>query len=144
MAYSTFKGGIHPHKRKRFTREKPIQEYYPRGELVYPMLQHIGGPAVPVVKVGERVLKGQMIARADGYISSPIHASVSGIVKAIEPRMTVSGNMMESVVIENDNQYERMPLESIKPWQDLEPGERILKIQKAGIVGMGGAGWITA
>lgn len=143
MAYSTFKGGIHPHKRKRFTREKPIQEYYPRGELVYPMLQHIGGPAVPVVKVGERVLKGQMIARADGYISSPIHASVSGIVKAIEPRMTVSGNMMESVVIENDNQYERMPLESIKPWQDLEPGERILKIQKAGIVGMGGAGFPT-
>ena len=137
MAHSTFKGGIHPHKRKRFTREKPIQEYYPRGELVYPMVQHIGGPAVPVVKAGERVLKGQVIARADGYISVPVHASVSGTVKAVEPRMTVSGNAVMSIVVDNDNQYERAPLEQMKPWQDLEPGERIMKIQKAGIVGMG-------
>ncbi len=143
MAHSTFKGGIHPHKRKRFTREKPIQEYYPRGELVYPMVQHIGGPAVPVVKAGERVLKGQVIARADGYISVPVHASVSGTVKAVEPRMTVSGNAVMSIVVDNDNQYERAPLEQMKPWQDLEPGERIMKIQKAGIVGMGGAGFPT-
>lgn len=143
MAHSTFKGGIHPHKRKRFTREKPIQQYYPKGELVYPVSQHIGGPSVPIVKVGDRVLKGQMIAKADGYISVPLHASVSGIVKAIEPRMTVSGNQILSIVVENDNQYERMPVERFRPWQELEPGERILQIQKAGIVGMGGAGFPT-
>ncbi len=143
MAHSTFKGGIHPHKRKRFTREKPIREYYPKGELVYPVSQHIGGPAVPVVKVGDRVLKGQVIAKADGYISVPIHASVSGTVKAIEPRLTVSGNKVLSIVVENDNQYERMPIEPFQPWQELEPGERILQIQKAGVVGMGGAGFPT-
>ena len=143
MAHSTFKGGIHPHKRKRFTREKPIREYYPKGELVYPVSQHIGGPAVPIVKVGERVLKGQVIAKADGYISVPIHASVSGTVTAIEPRMTVSGNAVLSIVVENDNQYERIPIESFRPWQELEPGDRILQIQRAGIVGMGGAGFPT-
>lgn len=143
MAHSTFKGGIHPHKRKRFTREKPIREYYPKGELVYPVSQHIGGPAVPIVKPGDRVLKGQVIAKAAGYISVPIHASVSGTVTAIEPRMTVSGNPVLSIIVENDNRYERMPIENFRPWQELEPGERILQIQKAGIVGMGGAGFPT-
>ena len=143
MAHSTFKGGIHPHKRKRFTREKPIREYYPKGELVYPVSQHIGGPAVPIVKPGDRVLKGQVIAKAAGYISVPIHASVSGTVTAIEPRMTVSGNPVLSIIVENDNRYERMPIENFRPWQELEPGDRILQIQKAGIVGMGGAGFPT-
>ena len=141
MAHSTFKGGIHPHKRKRFTREKPIKEYYPKGDLVYPVQQHIGGPAVPIVKAGERVLKGQVIAKAAGYISVPVHASVSGTVKAVEPRMTVSGSPVLSIVVENDHQYERLPAEDIKPWQELEPGDRILRIQKAGVVGMGGAGF---
>ena len=143
MSHSTFKGGIHPHKRKRFTREKPIREYYPKGELVYPVSQHIGGPAVPIVKVGERVLKGQVIAKADGYISVPVHASVSGTVTAIEPRMTVGGNKVLSIIVENDNQYERMPIENFCPWQEMEPGDRILQIQRAGIVGMGGAGFPT-
>lgn len=143
MAHSTFKGGIHPHKRKRFTREKPIREYYPKGELVYPVSQHIGGPAVPIVKVGERVLKGQVIAKADGYISVPVHASVSGTVTAIEPRMTVGGSKVLSIIVENDNQYERMPIENFRPWQEMEPGDRILQIQRAGIVGMGGAGFPT-
>ena len=143
MSHSTFKGGIHPHKRKRFTREKPIREYYPKGELVYPVSQHIGGPAVPIVKVGDRVLKGQVIAKADGYISVPVHASVSGTVTATEPRMTVGGSKVLSIIVENDNQYERMPIENFRPWQEMEPGDRILQIQRAGIVGMGGAGFPT-
>ena len=102
MGHVTFKGGVFPHRRKRLTRDRELEEYLPKGELVYPLLQHIGGMAVPVVEVGERVLEGQMIAKASGDISVPVHASVSGTVKAIEPRMTVSGREIPSIVVEND------------------------------------------
>ena len=71
MAHVTFKGGVFPHKRKRFTREKALEEYRPKGDLVYPLRQHIGGTAVPVVTVGDRVLEGQLLAKASGDISAP-------------------------------------------------------------------------
>ena len=111
MGHVTFKGGVFPHRRKRLTRDRELEEYLPKGELVYPLLQHIGGMAVPVVEVGERVLEGQMIAKASGDISVPVHASVSGTVKAIEPRMTVSGREIPSIVVENDGAYEQAPRE---------------------------------
>ena len=139
----TFKGGVFPHKRKRFTRDKMLEEYLPKGDLVYPLLQHIGGLAVPVVEPGECVLEGQLIAKASGDISVPIHASVSGTVKAIEPHMTVSGKEIPSIVIENDGQYEQVPVPEVTPWRDLEPGERLRRIRDAGIAGMGGAGFPT-
>ena len=143
MAHVTFKGGVFPHKRKRFTREKALEEYLPKGDLIYPLRQHIGGTAVPVVAVGDRVLEGQLLAKASGDISAPVHASVSGTVKAIEPRKTVSGKEILSVVVENDGLYEKMPVSEIKPWQELEVGERLRRIQEAGVVGMGGAGFPT-
>ena len=143
MAHVTFKGGVFPHKRKRFTREKALEEYLPKGDLIYPLRQHIGGTAVPVVAVGDRVLEGQLLAKASGDISAPVHASVSGTVKAIEPRKTVSGKEILSVVVENDGLYEKMPVPEIKPWQELEVGERLRRIQEAGVVGMGGAGFPT-
>lgn len=143
MGHMTFKGGVFPHKRKRFTRDKMLEEYLPKGDLVYPLLQHIGGLAVPVVEPGERVLEGQLIAKASGDISVPIHASVSGTVKAIEPHMTVSGKEIPSIVIENDGQYEQVPVPEVTPWRDLEPGERLRRIRDAGIAGMGGAGFPT-
>ena len=143
MGHVTFKGGVFPHRRKRFTRDRKLEEYLPKGDLVYPLLQHIGGMAVPVVGVGERVLEGQMIAKASGDISAPVHASVSGIVKAIEPRMTALGKQIPSIVVENDGEYEQAPREEMRPWQELEPGERLRRIREAGIVGMGGAGFPT-
>lgn len=143
MGYSTFRGGIHPHKRKRFTREKAIETYLPKKDLVYPLSQHVGGASVPIVEVGQRVLEGELIARASGEISANLHASVSGTVKAIEPRRTVSGKEQLSIIIENDGLYERAAVENLVPWQELEPGERIRKIQEAGIVGMGGSGFPT-
>lgn len=143
MAHVTFKGGVFPHKRKRFTREKALEKFRPGRELVYPLRQHIGGTAVPVVAVGERVLEGQLLAEASGDISARIHASVSGTVTAIEPRMTASGRELLSVVLENDGLYEQMPVEQPVPWQTLEPGEVLRKIREAGIVGMGGAGFPT-
>ena len=86
---------------KGLTKDKPIAVLFPKGDAVYPMLQHIGVPARPIVEVGDRVLVGQMIARANGVVSAPVLSAVSGTVKAIEPRMTVAGTLCESVVIEN-------------------------------------------
>ncbi len=143
MGHATFKGGIHPHKRKRFTREKPIETYLPKGDLVYPLSQHVGTPAEPVVEIGQRVLDGQLIAKASGDLSANIHASVSGVVKAIESRPTVSGMEGMSIVIENDGIYEKVSFPELPPWQDMEPGEKLRRIQEAGIVGMGGEGFPT-
>ena len=83
MGLKTFKGGVHPMDGKDLSKSKPIKELLPEGELVFPLSQHIGAPATPIVAVGDAVLKGQKIAEAGGFVSSPIYSSVSGTVKAI-------------------------------------------------------------
>ena len=100
MGLLTFSGGIHPYEGKDLTKDKPVREYLPKGECVYPLSQHIGAPAVPIVKRGDRVLVGQKIAEAGGFVSANIHSSISGTVKMIEPRMTNGGNKVNSIVIE--------------------------------------------
>ena len=105
MARYTFTGGIHPFDGKILSKDKPIKDYLPKGELVYPMSQHIGAPAKPVVEKGDHVLRGQLIAEAGGFVSAPIYSTVSGTVKAIEPRRVVTGDLPLSIVIENDNEY---------------------------------------
>lgn len=104
----TFKGGIHPYEGKELTMDKDVIEYVPKGDMVYPLSQHIGAPAKAVVKKGDRVLVGQLIAEAGGFVSANIHSSVSGTVKAVEPRLTASGSKVNSIVIENDNQFEEI------------------------------------
>ena len=143
MAHSTFRGGIHPFKGKRMSKDKPIKIYLPQGDLVYPLSQHIGAPARAVVSVGDRVLVGQLIGEACGYVSANIHASVSGVVKAIEPRLTVSGNIVQSIVVENDGLYEEVTYPPRKLLRDLTKEEIIERVREAGIVGMGGAGFPT-
>ena len=86
MGHKTFIGGVHPYDGKELSKDSPIKEVLPKGDMVYPVSQHIGAPAKPVVAVGDTVLKGQMIAEAGGFVSSPIYSSVSGKVKAIEKR----------------------------------------------------------
>ena len=81
MAFLTFRGGVHPYDGKELSKEKPVKEFLPGKELVYPLSQHIGAPAQPVVKKGDKVLAGQKIAEMGGFVSAPIHATVSGIVK---------------------------------------------------------------
>ena len=104
---NTFKGGIHPFEGKELSMDKPVTQLKPTGgEMVYPLSQHIGKPAKPVVKKGDIVKAGDLIAEIDGFVSANIHASVSGIVKVIEPRLTSSGSKVESIVIENDGLYE--------------------------------------
>lgn len=143
MSLLTFKGGIHPYEGKELTMDKPIETYLPKGELVYPLSQHIGAPAKPVVKKGDRVLVGQRIAEAGGFVSAHIHASVSGTVKNIEPRLTVGGTKVESIIIENDGEYEVMERPAPGNWQEMDRKELLAVIQDAGIVGMGGAGFPT-
>lgn len=144
MGLLTFKGGIHPYEGKELTMDKPIEVYLPKGEMVYPLSQHIGAPAKPLVKKGDHVLTGQKIAEAGGFVSAHIHASVSGTVKGIESRLTPGGNKVNSIVIENDGKYEAIDFESrVRPLEEMSREDIIGVIQEAGIVGMGGAGFPT-
>lgn len=140
MKVLTFKRGIHPEYSKGATSEKSIQSLKPRGELVFPMQQHIGSPCKPIVKKGDRVLLGQKIGEETGFVCAPIHSSVSGIVKAVEERMVTSGSKVMSVVIENDGLDEEVhELKGIKDYKQLTQKELVNIVKQAGIVGMGGA-----
>lgn len=139
----TFKGGIHPYDGKDLSKDKPILEILPKGELVYPLSQHIGAPANPIVAVGDSVLRGQKIAEANGFVSAPIYSSVSGTVKAIEPRRVAVGDMVNSIVIESDGEMKEVDYVETEDITALSSEEIINKIKEAGIVGMGGAGFPT-
>ena len=143
MAKLTFTGGIHPYDGKDLSKDKPIQEVLPGSELVYRLSQHIGAPAKPVVAKGDRVLAGQKIAEGGAFVSAPIHASVSGTVKAIEPRRVVTGDMVMSIVVENDGMYEDVGFYPQAPLEKMTREEILEVIREAGIVGMGGAGFPT-
>ena len=143
MAKKTFVGGIHPYDGKKLSKDKPIQDVLPGAELVYPMSQHIGAPASAIVSKGDRVLAGQKIAESGGFVSAPVYSSVSGTVKAIEPRRVVAGDMVMSVVVENDGLYEEAGFSPAAPIEKLSREEILDMIREAGIVGMGGAGFPT-
>ena len=85
MCAKTFKGGIHPYDYKHFSNHKVIEKFPAPEKLYIPLIQHIGRPAVPIVKVGDEVKKGQKIADADGFVSIPMHSPVSGKVTKIRP-----------------------------------------------------------
>ena len=143
MRLLTFSGGIHPDDGKRFSKDREVEPVIPHGEMVYPLSQHIGAPAKPIVKKGDAVLKGQMIAEAGGFVSAPVHASVSGTVKAIEQRFNPTGTKTDCIVIENDGKYTETEYEPVKPLDEMSREEILEKIGNAGIVGMGGAGFPT-
>lgn len=143
MGLMTFKGGVHPYDGKELSKAKPVRKLLPKGELVFPLSQHIGAPATPIVNVGDDVLRGQKIAEASGFVSSPIYSSVSGRVKAIEPRRVAVGDMVNSIVIESDGQFLETGFESCEDFSSLSNEEIINKIKEAGVVGMGGAGFPT-
>lgn len=142
MGLLTFKGGIHPYDGKALSKDKPVRRLLPKGQLVYPLSQHIGAPAKPVVKKGDHVLAGQVIAEAGGFVSAPIHASVSGTVKGIEDRLTNVGNMTSCIIVENDGAYESVEFHPAEP-EKLSKEEILARIREGGVVGMGGAGFPT-
>ena len=144
MEVKTFHGGVHPAGNKALSKESPLTPYLPVGDLVFLTNQHIGKPATPVVKKGDKVLAGQIIAEASGFVSANIVSSVSGTVKAVEPRKNVAGSSAMAIVVENDGQYTLA--EGIGTQADpaaLSDKEILASVQKAGIVGMGGAGFPT-
>lgn len=143
MKIFTFKGGIHPNDGKSLAKDKAIKSMLPQGDLVYPLSQHIGAPAIPTVAVGDEVLVGQKIADAGGFVSAPIYSSVSGKVKAIEARFNPTGTKVNSIVIENDGEYKEVEYAPVKSLEELTKEEILKLIGDAGIVGMGGAGFPT-
>ena len=143
MALLTFKGGIHPNDGKSLAKDKAIKAIFPVGNLVYPLSQHIGAPAIPVVAVGDAVLVGQKIAEAGGFVSAPIYSSVSGTVKAIEPRFNPTGTKVNCIIVENDGEYKEVEYTPVKPFSELSKEEILGLIGEAGVVGMGGAGFPT-
>ena len=145
MKLFTFKGGAHPNEGKALSENCRIRALDLQGEFVFPMSQHIGAPAKPVVAPGDRVLAGQKLGEAGGFISADVISSVSGTVKAVEPRMQVSGFPVMSVVVENDGLYETVPgIGEKRDYHALSKEEIRNIVREAGIVGLGGAGFPTA
>ncbi len=142
MAQAFF-GGVHPHDMKAATNEKAIEQLAPPAEVVIPMSMHFGAPCAPLVKAGDHVKVGQKIGEFRG-LGAPIHASVSGTVKAVEPRPYSMGGNMTAIVIENDMKNELS--EEIKAPANpsaLTVEEMVEIVKEAGIVGMGGATFPT-
>ena len=144
MAFSFF-GGIHPKENKWYAEDQKIMEFPEPDVLVIPMSQHIGAPCRPLVKKGDLVTVGQKIGDNQG-LCVPVHASVSGKVKAVEARAHSNGTTMMSVVIENDHQHtmcEDIKARTQEEVNALNPEELMNIIREAGIVGMGGATFPT-
>lgn len=147
MVY-TFRGGIHPGPHsdpgfKAATNTKPIEVMPAPEQVILPVSMHIGAPAKPIVAKGDIVDMGQMIAEAGGFVSAPVHATVSGKVIAVEPRLHPNGSKVMSIVIENDGE-DRLH-ESVHPYDfaSMTNDERINLIWTAGMVGHGGATFPT-
>lgn len=162
MKTKTFRRGIHPKDGKAYAAESPIRPVAPVGELVYPLSQHIGAPAVPLVAVGDSILAGQKLAEAGGFVSAPLYSSASGVVKAIAPHASGSGETVPCIILETDGQNRWVdPLfdpannpftspEAIATAMATQPLATMDKetirgrIREAGVVGLGGAGFPTA
>ena len=142
--FEGYYGGVHPVEGKEPTEHMPLVKFADPKIAVIPMSMHLGAPANACVEVGDYVQVGQKIGEAAGFISAPVHSSVSGKVIAIEDRPHANRGMCPAVVIESDGL--NTVHESVKPNKPLEEltGQEIVDIVKnAGIVGMGGAGFPT-
>ena len=140
----TFKHGVHPNEQKELAKDKPIKVIKAGKTLVFPLQQHIGAKAKPTVKVGDNVLVGQIIGEADGVISANVLSSVSGKVTAIEDRLVVGGQKVESIVVENDEKYDAIKGFGVeRDLSSLSVDEIVQAVKDAGIVGLGGASFPT-
>ncbi|MGR9074156.1 MAG: electron transport complex subunit RsxC, partial [Gammaproteobacteria bacterium] len=147
MRQLRIRGGVHVEERKAETSENPIALDLPLAKRLYiPLQQHAGKAAEPVVKVGQRVLKGQLLAHSQGAISAPVHAPSSGEVTDINPYPAPhpSALPIRTVVIESDGLEEWAELNPPADPFAMEPEEVSLRVGAAGIVGMGGATFPTA
>ena len=142
--FAGYYGGVHPSEKKELSEHAGLVRVEAPDTVVIPMSMHLGAPATPVVQVGEHVKVGQMIGEAAGFISAPVHASVSGTVVAVEERPHANRGTCLAVVIANDHKQELH--ESVQSHGDLDtltPDAIVEIVKHAGIVGMGGAGFPT-
>lgn len=142
---SHFNGGIHLDDHKSESLTRPVQQASLPEQLILPLKQHIGEPNKPLINVGDRVLRGQLIAGSSSPISAPIHAPTSGIVSALEPRLVphVSGQSADCIVIDVDGKDESIEFLSIDVNQ-MQAADMIDHIRRLGIVGLGGASFPTS
>ncbi len=137
-------GGVHPVEGKEPTEHKGLVRFPAPKTAVFPLSMHLGAPANAIVAVGDHVDVGQKIGEAAGFISAPIHSSISGTVVAIEDRPHATRGTCLSIVVENDEKYTlHESVKPNKPLDELTPAEIIEIVKNAGIVGMGGAGFPT-
>lgn len=145
MKLKTFKKGVHPYDGKELSKNIEIKKISATDEMVYPLSQGGGVPSKLCVEKGDRVLKGQLIAEAGGFISAPIYSSVSGTVKSIEKRAVTNGSLVDCVIIENDGKDECVDgFGQARELDSLDSDEIIEIIKNSGIVGLGGAGFPTS
>ncbi len=149
MNIRTFRiGGIHPEENK-ITAEMPTQVAPLPKQAIFPLSQHIGAPAKPIVQKGDKVKVGTMIAEANGFVSAPIHSSVSGTVFKVDTAVDATGYRKPVIVInvEGDEWEETIDrsekLETLAEHPELTPEEIVERIKQGGITGMGGAGFPT-
>ena len=149
MKIRTFRiGGIHPEENK-LTHEVPTQVAPLPKQAIFPLSQHIGAPAKPVVAKGDKVKVGTMLAEAGGFVSAPIHSSVSGTVAKIDTSFDATGYRKPVIIInvEGDEWEESIDrnetLETVEAHPELTPEEIVERIKNAGVTGMGGAGFPT-
>lgn len=149
MKLHTFKiGGIHPEENK-ITAEIPTQIAELPKQAIFPLSQHIGAPAKPVVKRGEKVKVGTLLAEAGGFVSAPIYSSVSGTVAKIDEEFDATDYRKPVIIVnvEGDEWEESIDrgdkLETLTDHPELTPEEIVSRIQAAGVTGMGGAGFPT-
>ena len=140
----SFRGGVHPNDRKSYTASKQVEAAPLPSKVIIPTRQHIGAPATPVIKVGDLVKKGQVIAEAQAFVSAPVHASLSGKVTEIAEYPHPVFGASTAIVIESDGQdewLEGLPL--ALDWQTMSQNELKEAVRQGGIVGMGGATFPT-
>ncbi|MDH3708299.1 MAG: electron transport complex subunit RsxC [Cyclobacteriaceae bacterium] len=144
LASKTFRHGIHPPEHKSETNGLPIRQFPFAPLIILPMVQHIGNPSSMVVREGEEVLRGQVLAQADGYVSVPVHAPISGVIRKIANVPTISGKMATGIFLEAFPSSTQEVQMGVPVELDSASTDDILQgIQDAGIVGLGGAAFPT-
>lgn len=135
----TFRRGVHPADSKELTAASPIRRMPFPDEVVLPLSQHTGAPAVPIVRIGDRVERGDMVAASEGFISAPVHASATGRVCDIGLWPHPSGSYKTAVRIAVERYSAQAPRGRIVPdWRYLSKKEIVAAVQEAGVVGLGG------
>jgi len=139
-----FSHGVHPPELKELTEGVRVRRLPFPAEVVLPLSQHTGKPAKPIVRVGDRVERGDMVAEADGFVSSPVHASAAGTVAAIELWPHPSGTFQEAIRITVAPYHAQVPRKRIIPdWHGLSSEQIVEAVRRAGVVGLGGAAFPT-